>query len=301
MEVFIDPVVESNELLAMLYCGALVVLTRLAAVGQLVELTRRELVEMFDGADPLTAHERETPDELAARLGRWKPRYLRDPEVNRLVRAITTEAGLDPARTHYDMPKPRTSFPVGSLTTGIAFAFPWHRDTWYAAPAPQINWWLPIYPVAADNAMAFDQAAFGEAVPNDSSGFDYYAINIARASTAAQVGQETQSRPRAIDHETASELVLLPDPGSIILFSGNQLHRSIPNTSGVSRYSVDFRTVDAVDLVEGRGAPFVDVDCTGTAIRDFRNVADGSTFDESLVTSIFGAPPPDAVLTFEPS
>lgn len=301
MDVLIDPAVDSIELLTLLYGGALVVLTSLGAVSRLVEFTRRELVNLFDGQDPLTAHERESPDDLAARLGRWKPRYLRDPDVNRLVRETIEEAGFDPTRTHYDMPKPRTSFPHGSLTTGIAYAFPWHRDTWYGAPPPQINWWLPIYPVASDNAMAFDPCGFGQSVPNDSDGFDYYSINIARASTATQIGKEIQSRPRAIDHETASDVVLLPDPGSVILFSGDQLHRSIPNTSGVSRYSVDFRTVDSVDLAHRRGAPLVDVDCTGTAVRDFRNVADGSTFSESFVTGIFGAPPPGAVLTFEPT
>ncbi len=35
----------------------------------------------------------------------------------------------------------------------------------------------------------------------------------------------------------------------------------------------------------------MDVECTGTAIRDFHNVADGSAFDEELVTRMFGAPP----------
>jgi hypothetical protein len=34
--------------------------------------------------------------------------------------------GLPAEHTHFDLPKPRTSFPVGHLTTGVAFAFPWH-------------------------------------------------------------------------------------------------------------------------------------------------------------------------------
>ena len=77
-----------------------------------------------------------------------------------------------------------------------------------------------------------------------------------------------------------------------------QLHTSIPNSSGRARYSVDFRTVDAGDLLAGRGAPLVDAHCTGTAIRDFRNVADESSFDEETVTQLFGAPPPGAMLVF---
>jgi hypothetical protein len=93
---------------------------------------------------------------------------------------------------------------------------------------------------------------------------------------------------------------VLPSPGAVLLFSGAQLHRSIPNTSGRARYSVDFRTVDVGDLRARRGAPLVDVHCTGTSIRDFRNVADGGAFDEQVVQDLFGAPPPGAMLVFGP-
>ena len=79
------------------------------------------------------------------------------------------------------------------------------------------------------------------------------------------------------------ELIILPAPGEVLMFSGNQLHASTPNTSGRARFSVDFRTVDVPDLVAGRGAALVDAYCTGTAIRDFINVADESSFDEQTV------------------
>ena len=107
-----------------------------------------------------------------------------------------------------------------------------------------------------------------------------------------------QARPGAVDHQPDQELVVLPAPGQVLLFSGAQLHESIPNTSGRARFSVDFRTVYAPDLMAGRGAPLVDVHCTGTAIRDFINVADESRFDEETVVRLFGAPPADAMLVF---
>ena len=68
-----------------------------------------------------------------------------------------------------------------------------------------------------------------------------------------------QARPGAIDHKPEQELVILPAPGEVLLFSGAQLHASTPNTSGLARYSVDFRTVYVPDLLAGRGAPLVDV------------------------------------------
>jgi hypothetical protein len=295
----IDPDLSGDELRSQIYGGNLVILTRLQALADFVEYTRGELTELFSPHDPEHVHEDIDPHEMARILGAWKPRFIHSDRSRKLVRAIISEAGFLAEQTHYDLPKPRTSFPVGHLTTGVAFAFPWHRDVWYAAPAQQVNWWLPIFPVREDNAMSFDLASFNRAVPNSSDTFDYYENNASRLTTATQVTRERQARPGALDHRPGQELIILPAPGEVLLFSGAQLHTSIPNTSGRARFSVDFRTVDVSDLMAGRGAPLADVHCTGTAIRDFVNVADESGFDEEMVVKLFGAPPPDAMLVFD--
>jgi hypothetical protein len=298
MSVFVDLDVPADELRQTLYDGNLIVLTRLTAVSEFVNYTRDQLAELFKPYDPEHAHEHFDPAEMAKMLGSWKPRFIHAERSKRLVCNIITEAGLRAEQTHFDVPKPRTSFPMGHLTTGVAFAFPWHRDVWYSAPAQQINWWLPIFAARADNSMSFDLPCFNQAVPNSSDTFDYYENNAKRLTTATQITKEQQARPGAIDHKPIDEQVVLPAPGAVLLFSGAQLHTSIPNTSGRARYSVDFRTVDASDLLAGRGAPLVDAYCTGTSIRDFHNIADGSAFDEETITRLFGAPPPDAMLVF---
>jgi hypothetical protein len=293
-----DPSIPAEGLRQRLFSGDLVILTRLRALEEFVGYMREELVELFAPYDPEHAHEHIEPAEMAKILGVWKPRWIHAERSRKLVRAIIAEAGFEPEFTHYDVPKPRTSFPSGHLTTGIAFAFPWHRDVWYSAPPQQINWWLPVFPVRETNAMSFDLASFAREVPNTSGDFDYYENNARRLNTAKSVGKESQARPGAINHEPGVDVIPLPAPGEVLLFSGAQLHTSIPNTSGLARYSVDFRTVDVRDLMAGRGAPLVDAYCTGTAVRDFINIQDESSFDEELVTSLFGAPPADAMLVF---
>jgi hypothetical protein len=297
--IVVDPAVSAEELRRQLYEGNLVILTRLQALREFVGYAREELAELFWPNDPEHVHEHIDPTEMAKILSAWKPRFIHAERSRKLVRAIIAETGFPPDETHYDLPKPRTSFPAWHLTTGVAFAFPWHRDTWYSAPAQQVNWWLPIFPVRADNAMTFDLASFDHAVPNTSGAFDYYENNARRLTTATGVTREAQARPGAIDHTAAQDLVILPAPGEVLLFSGNQLHASTPNTSGLARYSVDFRTVSVPDLMASRGAPLVDVHCTGTAIRDFVSVADESDFDEQTAIDVFGPPPPDAMLVFE--
>jgi len=146
--------------------------------------------------------------------------------------------------------------------------------------------------------MSFDLANFARAVPNTSGDFDYYKNNAQRISTSKSAGKEVQARPGAIDHTPGVDVIPLPAPGQVLLFSGAQLHTSIPNSSGLARYSVDFRTVDKRDLLAGRGAPLADAYCAGTAIRDFLSIKDESSFDEEMIRSLFGAPPSDAMLVY---
>lgn len=299
MALFIDPERSSSDLRQLVYDGHLLVLTRLQSVEDFVKHTRDQLVDLFRPHHPEDAHEHFDKAEMARMLEVWKPRFIHSEASKALVRGIIQEAGLPGESTYYDLPKPRTAFPMGHLTTGIAFAFPWHRDVWYSAPAQQVNWWLPVFPVRPDNAMTFDLQSFDRAVPNSSGEFDYYENNVARLTTARSVTREEQVRPAATHHKPSVGLTVLPSPGEVLLFSGAQLHATIPNTSGRSRFSVDFRTVDVSDVVEGRGAPLVDVQCTGTAIRDFHRIADGAALDEEFVTRHFGAPPPGSVLVFQ--
>lgn len=300
MTVFVDPDLPAQLLRQSIYNGHVVVLTYLPSVREFVDYTRDQLVDLFKPYDPEHAHEHIEVAEMAKVLGSWKPRFIHSPTSKDLVCNIIRETGFSPEGTHFDVPKPRTSFPAGHLTTGIAYAFPWHRDVWYGAPAQQINWWLPVFAVRDDNSMRFDLHSFDQAVLNSSDEFDYYENNNARLNTASQISSEQQARPAALNHSPADELVVVPAPGAVMLFSGAQLHSSIANRSGRARFSVDFRTVDVADLHAGRGAPLVDVNCTGTAIRDFHRVADGANFDEGTVTRLFGSPPPGSTLVFAP-
>lgn len=113
----IDPALTGDDLRQRLYDGNLVILTRLRALADFVDYTRGELTELFKPHDAERVHEHIEPAEMASILGAWKPRFIHSEESKKLVRAVIEEAGFQPEQTHYDLPKPRTSFPVGHLTT----------------------------------------------------------------------------------------------------------------------------------------------------------------------------------------
>ena len=48
------------------------------------------------------------------------------------------------------------------------------------------------------------------------------------------------------------------EPGDLLCFSGAHLHVGVPNSTGVARFSVETRTVDAEDAATRTGAPNVD-------------------------------------------
>ncbi|HVY02412.1 MAG TPA: hypothetical protein VG983_02055 [Caulobacterales bacterium] len=67
------------------------------------------------------------------------------------------------------------------------------------------------------------------------------------------------------------------------MFSGAQLHESVPNTTDVARDSIDFRTVHLDDARVRRGAPSVDSKCSGTTMRDYVRARDLAAIPEDVV------------------
>jgi hypothetical protein len=168
----------------------------------------------------------------------------------------------------------------------------------------QLNWWLPIYDFAGASSMAFHPRYFAEPIPNGSRHFNYYEWNADQRKHAAQhIKSDTRWQPRAEEPlQLDPDIRFVCPTGGTILFSGAQLHSTVANTTGRTRFSMDFRTVSLVDLVDGRAAPNADSFPTGTSLRDFVRCGDRSPVPDSLVARYDLGPAPDAgILRFEPA
>src|SRR5450755_3503118 len=100
MAVYVDPVMSADEIRVELFEGSLIVLTGLPAVGELAAHYREELETLFAPHSPESAHENFSPAELAAMLGRFKPRFIHDEKSERLVRTAVEQAGFDSQQTY---------------------------------------------------------------------------------------------------------------------------------------------------------------------------------------------------------
>lgn len=274
--VSIDPNVTDDQRRERLYAGDLVIHTDSPAVRDLVGFTRAFVEDAFGGLSPETAQHEMPVEEYARILADLKPAFIHHPESKQHLRAVLIEHGCDPEETYFDVPRLRTSTSDGYLTTGIAYAFHPHRDTWYSAPMMQVNWWLPVYDVSPDNVVAFHPDDFDRPVANGSERYNYYAWNRdSRRQAAQQIGTDTREQPQPEEPiDLDPQIRPVPPVGGMVVFSGAQLHSSVPNTSGRTRISIDFRTVNIRDVIARRGAANVDSHCTGTTMRDYLRVSD---------------------------
>jgi hypothetical protein len=277
----------SDELRRMrLFDGQLFVYSPRPSVAALANFARTMIEDAFGARDPRTAQNEMEVEQFAELLGKLKPCFIHHPESKRLLIDVLDDLGCDLEKTYFDVPRLRSSTSDGYLTTGIAYAWHPHRDTWYSAPSCQINWWLPVYEIEAENAMAFHPRYWQEPVKNTSIEYNYYAWNkLFRGQHVAKLTKEDpRPLPRATELlEIDPQIRLICPVGGIILFSAAQMHSSVPNTSGVTRYSIDFRTVHLNDAMAKRGAPDVDAACTGTVMRDFLRATDLSRLPEDVV------------------
>lgn len=157
-----------DERRSALYRGDIFVHSPLPAALRLAELARGMIEAAFAPHDPRRLDRVLSMEECAAVLAKLQPAFIHHPECKALLPEIIRGIGGDTEQVHFDVPRLRSAYPTDYLTSGIAYAFHAHRDTWYSAPFCQINWWLPIWEIEERNCMAFYPEYFGKAVENSS-------------------------------------------------------------------------------------------------------------------------------------
>jgi hypothetical protein len=283
--VFTDAVVSDDVRRKSLYEGQLFVYNSCPASLAFCEFAREMIREAFGTLDPETAQYHMPVEEYAALLAQLKPKFIHHPKSKQYIQESLKTLGCDLEQTYFDVPRMRTATSDDYLKSGIAYAFHPHRDTWYSAPYCQLNWWLPIYQIVPANSMAFHPKYWSQGVRNGSRDYNYDEWNRTSRLTAAQhVKTDTRKQPKAEEPmELDPQVRVIPPPGGIIVFSGAQMHSTVPNDSGKTRFSIDFRTVHLGDARAGLGAPNVDSECTGTTMRDYLRGTDLVHIPEDVI------------------
>ncbi|PYV49849.1 MAG: hypothetical protein DMG92_09655 [Acidobacteria bacterium] len=267
--------------------GDIFLSSALSSVTSLCDFAKSMIEEAFFPADPQEAQFHLAVEEFINIIGPLKSRFTNHGRTKELVRNVISEFGGDLDRTYFDVPRLRVVTHGGYLTAGVGYAYRPHRDIWYASPTSQVNWWTPVYRLEAERALSLYPNYWGRRVQNSSREFDYDEwCRIGRQQAASQIESDTRRHPLAEEEiSTDGELRPVCDAGAMISFSSAQLHATAANTSGLTRFSLDFRTLHLDDLESGTGAHNVDSAATGTTLGDFISVSNFSALPTELIRS----------------
>lgn len=273
--IYLDSPMSDDERRQKLFDGDLFLYSPTPHSLELIAFARQLSEEAFAPHFPPDAQHHVARQEYVDVLAKLKPTFINHPRSKELVAGILADLGVDVEQTYLDVPRLR-SMTSEFLNAGLTLQFESHRDTWFSAPFSQLNYWIPVYDVAESNAMAFHPRYFRGAVKNTSRDYNYAEwVKFGRTAAAAQVDMETRRQPEAAEEiEREPDIRVITPPGGILIFSGAQLHTTVPNTSGRTRFSIDFRTVHRRDVETHNGAANVDSDCTGTNLGDFLRATD---------------------------
>ncbi len=287
-----------------LYSGDIFVFTPRPSSLALTDFARELVEQAFHPLQPEQAQFELPVERFIEIVAPLKPRFIHHPKTMELQRALLADVGEDLERTYFDLPRMRVATTGGYLNAGVAYPLHPHRDIWYGSPPCQLNWWLPLFPFEAESSVAFHQRYWTEPVPNTSNEYNHYEWNKGgRAQAAQEVKSDTRKQPKATGLlELDPDVRVVCPPGGMLLFSGAQLHSTVPNTSGRSRFSIDFRTAHRDELESFGGAPAIDRHCTGTTLFELRRASNLEPVPAEIIRLYDPAPPADGEgLVFKPA
>ncbi len=260
---------EDGQRRGSVYGGDLLVFGKVPPMVEFCAYADALIREAFETDDPVRAQFGLGRDEYLSKVEALQRRFRKDGTAKELFLAALGHIGVDLRRTFWDWLYLRVS-PHGEEHAGRRTAkLGFHRDTWASNVYAQTNWWAPIYSITAGRTIAFYPAYWDEPLKNTSREWDLEEIR-AGTSSAPVVPEPAEMV------DTASELRPVIEPGDLLCFSGAHLHASVPNATGVARFSVEVRTVDAGDAADGRGASNVDGEAPRVASGWFRHVEYGT-------------------------
>ncbi len=283
--IYIDRRVADDTRRRGLYEGDIYIESANAGSQALCALARELSEKAFSPHQPEVAQESMAVEDYVAVLADLKPTFIHHPDAKACIREMLTGMGCDPEKTYFDVPRLRTMAHGEYLKAGLALQFHAHRDTWFSAPQQQINFWLPVYEIQSENSMGFYFDYFGRAIRNSSADYDYAEWNrTGRQQASSNVKEETRKQPHADEPiESLTDVRVVTPVGGALVFSAAQLHATVPNTTTRTRFSIDFRTVNIDDLLDGTAAANADAACTGTTLGDFMRLSDLEPLPQELV------------------
>ena len=282
----VNPKINDDKRRHLLFEGDFLVYGRSPALIKLAAHAN-SLVQSVFGEDPETAQHRIPVNEFIELASPLKTTFTNSEITKELIKALLVEFNCDPVKTFFDVPRLRIVTSDNFLTSGVGYAYKAHRDTWYSSPEAQVNWWLPVYDLSPENTMSIYPEYWAKIIKNSSADFNYEEwCRIGRVLATSQTRTDTRKHPLPLEEiSELAETRYVLSSAEVMLFSAAHLHATAPNTSGKTRFSIDFRTINLDDLQQKKGAKNIDNGAIGTTLHDFIGMVNYDKIDQAVISS----------------
>ena len=253
-DIYLNQRLTDRETRRLLFEGKIFIYTGLRACNALCEYALDIAKEIFETPTPEVAFLRIPVEEFVGKAEATKKKFTNSLRSKELIRDYVVQIGSDPREYYFDVPRVRIVPHYQYLHAGVSYAYAPHRDTWYGGPVYQINHWMPVLPITTEQTMALYPGYFKQPLRNSSKDFSLtHWITNERPKASRNIQREERMHPLPLEEvDVASELRIAGSKGDMMVFSGTNLHATIPNHTSVTRFSVDFRLFHIED-VDGKG------------------------------------------------
>ena len=246
-----EPGTSSRALSEALFDGALVIFDGLRPVTRLVDRVRAILTATFETEQPGLAERHLSAPTFRRLAMQARAAVATDAAVARHWWDALAVIGYQRDRTWLDQIRLRVVPSRDDIDHRRLQTVPPHRDTWGSGIMAQINWWLPLFPLAESSTMLLWPDAFRQPTANNSGEWTFEAFRKATQDDYPLL-------PVACRRPVEPGVPVLIEPGQLLGFSAAHLHAGVSDASGRTRLGVDTRSVWAPDHRASRGAPNVD-------------------------------------------
>ncbi|MEM7479390.1 MAG: hypothetical protein AAF483_30775 [Planctomycetota bacterium] len=271
----------AEELRSRLYEGELFLFAATVESLEFVNAAQAAIEESFQAiGDARRAQQKMDAAEFFAKAGELRKKIYKESSFHKLIAKLVSSIGFADERTGVDPARLRVVMPGGHKNPAAAAMYYGHRDTWYANPQSMLTWWIPMHEVDESNSFCFFPEHFGRAVSNDSEIFNFE--DWVSKDEKKLIGWQDKSTgltakyPQLLEEPDGLQVPVECQKGDIVLFAGQHLHRTYRHNCELTRFSLDFRTVDFVDQEEGREAKNTDNRSTGSWNKKFLPLQDNN-------------------------
>jgi hypothetical protein len=275
---FVPGSLNADEIGAQIFAGGILVFRQVPALKALVGDIDAMVRERLGDPEPETAEARLAPDIFLARVRKLRSQVRADKSLMQLVGEAVAQVGLPPDDTYFDGLQLRLVPSNASHQARRIMPLAPHRDSWGSNISQQINWWAPLYPLARTRSIVMFPEYWSKPIENNSAAWDYHELKRRMAEGRAESYPVLPVATVPLKPEDGLAIVI--DPGDLLCFSAAHLHGSIADASGITRFSLETRTVSVSHVQAGIGAPNIDGKSPRTTPEWFERIEDGVSLVE---------------------